>query len=339
MLALGCYFSQNASAQLVLQRADFGYVGGRFAMDVDTFYSVQTNFADSGTAKIWDFTGLTGSGAYVSKIVDPATTPDGSTYPDADLALQEDSAYDSYLYVKTEASKITVVGQSDADPDGPAFNFRLMVFPAAYGDSWADSSETQVVMPAADAGIPGFDSVRLTIKLVFRSELDAEGSLRLPTATKDALRLKRIVSYDVAIEGKSNMLPTWIPVGNQGQEQPPMYEFYGQAGGNLLARVTEREDGDFSVEYRTESLVGMKDVVAAQLPSVYPNPADKFINISNINYPSAYRMMSITGTQVMEGTITGDSDRFDVSNLQKGVYFLSVDGNNGSVQTVKVVVK
>jgi hypothetical protein len=68
--------------------------------------------------------------------------------------------------------------------------------------------------------------------------------------------------------------------------------------------------------------------------SVYPNPADDVVNISGVDVKQA-RIFSNDGKLV----ITADDAVVNVSNLQSGVYFMTVEDNNGVVYTKTVIKK
>lgn len=77
----------------------------------------------------------------------------------------------------------------------------------------------------------------------------------------------------------------------------------------------------------------VEDAAKAVL-SVYPNPADDVVNISGVDVKQA-RIFSNDGKLV----ITADDAVVNVSNLQSGVYFMTVEDNNGVVYTKTVIKK
>ncbi len=72
--------------------------------------------------------------------------------------------------------------------------------------------------------------------------------------------------------------------------------------------------------------------------SVYPNPTNGLLNINveNSNHFN-YQIFNMIGQNVMNGDIDGSEAKVDVSNLEKGVYFISVfDGNQKFVERIVV---
>ena len=68
--------------------------------------------------------------------------------------------------------------------------------------------------------------------------------------------------------------------------------------------------------------------------SIYPNPADKqvHINTSAINF--RMHLFDLTGREVLQST---EKD-IDISTLEKGIYFLQLQTNNGTC-TKQIIVE
>ena len=69
--------------------------------------------------------------------------------------------------------------------------------------------------------------------------------------------------------------------------------------------------------------------------SVYPNPANDFINISNSDKIKSKTIYSITGQLVKKET--NQNEKIDISNLQQGVYLLEIETTNNQKFTKKIV--
>ena len=79
-----------------------------------------------------------------------------------------------------------------------------------------------------------------------------------------------------------------------------------------------------------------KDVLASKF-RVYPNPARDFINVESKNIKVAsVDMYNVLGAKVLSSELT--NNRVNVSTLVKGVYFMKINADVGSV-TKKVVVQ
>ena len=71
--------------------------------------------------------------------------------------------------------------------------------------------------------------------------------------------------------------------------------------------------------------------------SIYPNPAKTFVNIYSENKISKIKLYNIIGKKVLE-TKTLINKRLDISNLNKGVYFLKVYNTKNKIATHKLII-
>jgi hypothetical protein len=64
--------------------------------------------------------------------------------------------------------------------------------------------------------------------------------------------------------------------------------------------------------------------------NVYPNPTDGVLFVQTLRATSllaeTYRISNMIGQTLMSGTITAENQQIDVSNLPKGMYFISIAG-------------
>jgi len=72
--------------------------------------------------------------------------------------------------------------------------------------------------------------------------------------------------------------------------------------------------------------------------SIYPNPVSDFINIDlTNNQPTKVSLVNILGTQIIHKSMT-TSEKLDVSNFGKGIYFLLIENSTGKA-TQKIIIK
>ena len=87
--------------------------------------------------------------------------------------------------------------------------------------------------------------------------------------------------------------------------------------------------------------VGVNNIDFKNNINVYPNPAqtDLFINSNNITGNMNVKLYSITGKLLIEENMEASiTNKINVSNLQDGIYMLSITGNNDKNATIKVVI-
>jgi hypothetical protein len=91
--------------------------------------------------------------------------------------------------------------------------------------------------------------------------------------------------------------------------------------------------GDFNQNYNlTPSSLGINDFDYNKL-SVYPNPVENVLKIDNTKDLSnlSFRIVNVAGQTVQKSKILND-EGINVSGLKTGIYFLSVNSENGSKQ-------
>ncbi|MFP5438007.1 MAG: T9SS type A sorting domain-containing protein [Bacteroidia bacterium] len=61
---------------------------------------------------------------------------------------------------------------------------------------------------------------------------------------------------------------------------------------------------------------------------LYPNPANSYIEISGIEGTSEYIIFDVNSRKIKSGKLTSNTSNVDVKHLEKGVYFIKIDGTN-----------
>jgi len=97
-------------------------------------------------------------------------------------------------------------------------------------------------------------------------------------------------------------------------------------------------DGRNEVSYTIEVLVSVYNSMIENL-KVYPNPASDVLYVENIPSDSHVRISDITGRMLMLKQAGELSSGVDLSGMQRGIYFLTVEKDGKVVATVKFVKK
>ncbi len=66
---------------------------------------------------------------------------------------------------------------------------------------------------------------------------------------------------------------------------------------------------------------------------IYPNPISDYVQINMI---CTFQILDITGTEVFHAVVHNIKDRFDISSIQPGIYFLVVKKNEEIIATKKI---
>lgn len=106
----------------------------------------------------------------------------------------------------------------------------------------------------------------------------------------------------------------WILVNSTGQ-------------GLTVKEYAYRTTANTAINAGDKGALSTKDYVNASNVGVYPNPAVNFLNLKTDVNISSVKIYSVSGLLVRNETETA-SNNIDVSNLQKGCYFVKVNDFN-----------
>ena len=95
------------------------------------------------------------------------------------------------------------------------------------------------------------------------------------------------------------------------------------------AKQNQRWQIDDSAEYVDNCQTSTKEIKEGDI-SIYPVPADEYLNISGIDQPIRIDVYNINGRLMQSMMAEGSTKTIDVSNLERGYYILkiSLDGQN-----------
>jgi endonuclease I/methionine-rich copper-binding protein CopC len=94
-------------------------------------------------------------------------------------------------------------------------------------------------------------------------------------------------------------------------------------------------DSDTYWSFTTELPTGIDDFFAKKSPSFYPNPAKNEIRITNMEDVESMHISNLTGRNIME--IKSPDSRISITNLPKGMYFVTFITKNGNRVTKKLL--
>ncbi len=103
------------------------------------------------------------------------------------------------------------------------------------------------------------------------------------------------------------------------------------ANGAAFAGISSDTDWSFTTELPT----GIDDFNAGNDPSFYPNPAKNEIRIKNRQDVESMHISNLTGRNIME--IKSPDTRISITNLPKGMYFVTFITKNGNRVTKKLL--
>ncbi len=233
VLFSGLFSGAALSAQITIDGSDVPPFGVVLTFGEDTLVA-GVEPGPAGAGQSWDFLSLGLHTSFQNTVLDPAETPFGLDFPNADFALFGTDGFYSYAQVADDA--LLALGGSAPLPGGSSATARLdppqklLPAPANYGSSFDNDFGFTIFL---DGAIFGVDSVQIRERGSQLAEIDAYGSLKIPSGTYETLR-QRVVTItidSVFIQFFGN----WIPF-TAAADTTITYEWWAKEGrGRVLS--------------------------------------------------------------------------------------------------------
>ena len=198
-LFFGLFFlllTSGTIAQVSLYSSDVPQIDDEFinandTTNIDTILPIST-----GADVSWDFSWIRNDSQDTTNYVDPASTPDGASFPTATLAQ---SGQQGYTYFTVDQNYFTVIG-GQMDTINVLFEDPLTYFvlPFSYDSVWADNGVMDIAI-AYDTTIDisgqtvTIDSIRIRHIMELTDTVFGWGSLTTPVTTYDnVLQIKSL---------------------------------------------------------------------------------------------------------------------------------------------------
>lgn len=274
-----------------------------------------------GANQTWDYSGLPVTGSEQTDILDPASTPNGSSFPNATLAFK--FSEDSYMYGELTTSYLDNLGIA-SEQSGFSFvlpysdPLRLMVFPFAFNDSYSDTYR----------GSYSISVSTITQTGSITSTADAWGTLITPEGSYTALRVKSVQDgvdsvfvKGVLMETNETSVTNYSWYSNGSKE--PLFNISISTSGGSTDTIANYSGGPAGIREGQPELVRELDI--------YPVPARNQLNVAlDMEQGSTldFSVINILGQEMMQGKFTlhtGPNQKtIDISPLSEGVYYLTV---------------
>ncbi|NIF05393.1 T9SS type A sorting domain-containing protein [Chryseobacterium sp. Tr-659] len=103
------------------------------------------------------------------------------------------------------------------------------------------------------------------------------------------------------------------------------------AGKTIYIRVSAIGNVFYAVKSATVATLAVSEAGNVKSVQIYPNPVENVLNITNVSSRSAYEIYNAPGQLVATGTV--GEGKIDVTNLVKGVYFITISNNGENIKT------
>lgn len=225
--------------QISLLQTDAPAVGDVFIESSDTTLSAYT-IGQSGPNRIWDFRNLLVMESDTLTFIATNDAPRAESFPNASIVGKIDSVY-TFAIANNEGLFFLGIVSDFFDVDTfYALKFdlapKLLAYPTTSTTSFIDTSKFDVSEFSSVFG----DSVRIVQEEVHQVNVDAFGTLRMPSGNFNVLRQKRmIISYDT-IEVRNNGL--WFPI-QAGTDTSYTYEWLAKESKGPLLTISTNAAG------------------------------------------------------------------------------------------------
>ncbi|MFT5970580.1 MAG: hypothetical protein ACI8ZO_001094 [Flavobacteriales bacterium] len=338
-----------ATAQITVTSTNLPVMFDAFETATDSTNNENViNPGNAGANQSWDFSSVTAETITGTGFIDPASTDDAADFPTATLAADFQG---QMAYFRTSTDGMFLLGFGGGDFAGKYEPENTLIkMPVTFGDSYSDNTSLNVDFEDTFTGT--HDSLRYARETERDVDVDAWGTVILPSSSYDALRLNIEETNTVRIYGKDSTVLGW----GDWTYDPILTESFG--GGNaIVTNIFQWYTNDVNVittlvdmVYQPDSVVVVPEFTYAyftpqsinELPnatvSVYPNPASNMVTLELneivTGYAKVYNMNGqVVATQVMNGT----SISIALDAIANGTYFVNIMDANGSVKSVNQI--
>lgn len=334
LLLTGIAAVTGATAQVTLTQADLPAPFTVVHIANDT--TMTQSPGNGGPSQTYAFSSLLNQGEDSLTFTLPQFTPYGQMYPMSNMA-EILNLGDAFIYATVTPTELLINGQA-FDPLGTGIvpltymnPETQMIFPAAYGSSFADTATgfAQFFL-GIDPGI-GFviDSVRVHSWVSKNSEYDGWGSCQTPLNTFNVLRQntfrKQIDTIDIFAFG------AWAPNFFSQVDSSRKFTYWANSIGFPVVELTDQDDlgqitdATWLAIMPTVTGIPVSDIPAGTV-SAYPNPATDILTFETPSSEGSIEIVDLSGRVVKVVAVTSTTTRVDVSDLASGMYTYRLNG-------------
>jgi hypothetical protein len=292
----------------------------------------------SGPNQVWNFTTLSN---YVitenTTVVSVASTPNGNQFGSSNMAMTNDNA--SYLYFNKNAQSFSTQGFSgDLLGTGvinAVFNpdLTLHQFPRTFGSSFNDTYVIDIIVPGAAIN-PLVSQIRFKRSSMVHDTTDAWGKITTPHGTYDVLRIHTTETFTDSIWAQPIFPPTWSLVSTNS-DLTNSYSWVGKGGKLAIAEMSFDTLGLPKIFKWTEFPgigVGLTENQTSEI-KITPNPTSSsgIISIQSCEIGEKFTLVNTLGKVVMEGYILTKPLELNLTNLDQGLYILTLGDEQARV--------
>jgi len=331
--------SNVAFTQITLYSSDVPQIGDEFINANDTTNVDSTLSVSVGADLSWDFSWIRNDSQDTTIYIDPASTPNASTFPTATLAQPDQQGY-TYYFV--DQNQMEVIGvQMDTISALYKDPLTYFVFPLSYNSNFTDTGIMDITI-AYDTTVNSvtIDSVRIKRTIYLTDSVVGWGAITTPVSTYDnVLQIKsNEVDIDSIFVHTTGYFATWMPVQNMS-DTIDKWEWFPKYKKTALVSMTVSGDTIKKLSYFLDpSAVNIQTQTIAESPiTIFPNPANNFVTIQSNKLVSFIQIFDMSGNCIQSYNIK--SQKIKTNKLNSGNYLLkSYDSNQKLIGINKLIV-
>lgn len=311
----GILMSFNLLAQTITFSNFSNSLSGNFHAALANQSSFNLNLTTTvGNGVIWDATGLTQQAGTptISMIYgNPGSTANASLYPLSNYVFYDPTLTAAitldYLYIN--ADSMSRVGQHEPNDAHEIFTNpdKLLIFPFTLNQSFTDNYAKNNYSDATT--FSSFQTGTRTVSYV------GFGTLNLPQASfSDVALISELRTNSL---GPNSTTFTWFEV-NTGKK----LLYYSENNGNV------------NIAYNVDLNTGNNETINSSNIQFYPNPVENFLYLNKLNANSKISIHNAIGEKIDCNFI---NNSIDLSDVEKGIYFLNIVNENQNLSVIKFI--
>lgn len=331
-------YSNNLISQITITADDIAPTGVIAQQTIDETPDPSILEGADGNLN-WDFS-LLADGVSTTFVLEPGETPYQASFPSANLASSVDG--ELYAFMNMDDQKIEIIGiEGELNYLGQLIQGKLeftpgqslIRFPATYGESYNETIIQTAQVPGTDVGFPAFDSVRLVTTVVRGVEIDAYGTMTIPTGDLETIRSSETetTSNDVFVLSNGN----WSFL--QGTPPETIINFNWWANENgfgfpVVQLQYNPGNGTREVKWLQQFITNTNERIRFDF-DIYPNPASSYLNI---HFPDAIsgsvEIAAINGKTALKQVFENSQyETINTTILSSGSYYLVLKNEEGQI--------
>lgn len=351
--------AQFSFAQITLTNSNTAAQGVSFFRAEEENPPVGLSYINAGADQTWDFSMFL---AYPEtfhevQVKEPNSVAiHGASFPTADIAVYS-TLDENNIFMENQSSGLVAIGLGGyfvipqyalaleatlpfIDPQ------QLLIYPCTYQTSFDDTLFFDLFKDTLPE-LGGFaDSARIKRIQFIESEIDAWGTVTIPSGTHNCLREKRVeISVDSLWASVPQPPISFDSVAFARIDTELVYNWYTEDYNLPLVEIRTKNNGEINSIYfrsaQSECCVDVEENELAVKFNVYPNPASDMITVLTTYTDQAFiSMFDMTGKEVLSESISQPQNQFDVSNLSNGMYLYRIQDAKGKlIKAEKIMVQ